>query len=89
MSTKEQRNQSNTSTQAAGGQQLTATNFAVHNQNTHATPTGQVVRSWLNDIGFLSERNVDQETWMTLVERDAVAADIEAGLRDGNQNGAH
>ena len=89
MSTREQRNEHNTSTQAAAGQQLTAANLAVHNQNIRAMPTGQAVRSWLNDIEASNGRHVDEEAWRTLVARDPIAADIEAVVRGGNQNGTH
>lgn len=89
MSTREQRNEPNASTQAAGGQQLTAANLAAHNQNTGAMPAGQAVRSWLNDIEASGERHLDEEAWRRLVERDGMAADIEAAVRGGNQNGAH
>lgn len=89
MSTREQRNEPNTSTQAAGGQHLTAANLATHNQNTRAVSAGQAVRSWLNDIETSSERHVDEEAWRRLVATDSMAADIEAVVRGGNQRQAH
>ena len=89
MSTGEQHNEPNTSTQASGGQQLTATNLAAHNQNTRAMPARQAVRSWLNDIETSSERHVDEDAWRRLVATDSMAADIEAVVRGGNQRGAH
>ena len=89
MSTREQRNEHNTSTQAAAGQQLTAANLAVHNQNIRAMPTGQAVRSWLNDIEASNGRHVDGEAWRRLVATDHMAADIEAVVGGGHQRGAH
>lgn len=88
MSIEEQRNNSDTSTQVIGGPQLTTANLAANNCNTSTMTTNQAVRSWLNNTGTASRRYVDGETWMRLVERDPVAADIEAALRGGNQNGA-
>lgn len=89
MASREQRNELNTSTQSAGGQQLTATNLTAHNQNTRAMPAGQAVRSWLNDIDTSDGRHVNEEAWTRLVARDPLAADIEATVRGGNQNGTH
>lgn len=89
MSIEEQRNEPTTSTQATAGLQLTAANLAAHNRNTTMMPPGHAVRSWLNDAGIPRGRHVDNETWAELIERDDVAADIEAILRGGgNQNGA-
>ena len=89
MSTGEQHNEPNGSTQASGGQQLTATNLAAHNQNTRAMPARQAMRSWLNDIEASSERHVDEGAWRRLVATDPVAAEIEAAARGGSQRGAH
>ena len=84
MSTREQRNGPNNSTQAAAGQQLTAANLAAHNQNIRAMPAGQAVRSWVNDIEASNGRHADEEAWRRLVARDPVAAEIEAAVRGGN-----
>jgi hypothetical protein len=78
MSIQEQRNEPNTSAQAIGGSQLTAANLDAHNRNTSTVPAGHAVRSWF----------VDSETWAELVERDQLAADIEATMHGGNQSGA-
>jgi hypothetical protein len=89
MSIEQQRhNEPGTLTQATSGPQLTAANLAAHNYNTSMMTTGQAVRSWLNDNGASHGRYVDSETWARLVGRDTVAADIEAIVRGGNQNGA-
>lgn len=88
MSTREQRNEPNPSTQAAGGQQLTAANLAAHNRNTATMTTSHAVRSWLDDTVVSGGRHVDDETWRRLAARDRMAADIEAALSGGNQNGA-
>jgi hypothetical protein len=84
----QQRNKPGTSTQAMGGPQLTAANLAAHNHNTSTMTTGQAVRSWLNDNEASHGRYVDSETWARLIERDTMAADIEAIVRGENQNGA-
>jgi hypothetical protein len=89
MSTREQRSEPNSSTQASGGQQLTATNLAAHNQNNRAVSAGQAVRSWLNDIDTSNGRHVDGEAWRRLVATDHMAADIEAVVGGGHQRGAH
>ena len=88
MSIEEQRNEPDTSTQAIGGPQLTAANLAAHNRNTPTMPPGHAVRSWLNDTGTTRRRHVDGATWADTVNGDPMAADIEATLPGGNQNGA-
>lgn len=88
MSTEEQRNEPGISTPATGGSQLTAANLAAHNRNTPAMPPGHAIRSWLNDTGTPSGRHVDGATWAVIVDGDPMAADMEAALRGGNQNGA-
>lgn len=88
MSIEQQRTEPDGSAQATGGQPLTAANLAAHNSNTLTMTAGQSVRSWLNNTGTFNGRYVDSETWARLVERDHVAADIEAAVRGGNQNGA-
>lgn len=88
MSIEQQRNEPDTSTQAIGGSQLTTANLAAHNRNTPTMPPGHAVRSWLNDTGTTSRRHVDGATWADIVDGDDMAADIEAALPGGNQNGA-
>jgi hypothetical protein len=74
--------------QAIGGSQLTAANLDAHNRNTSTVPAGHAVRSWLNSTRVPGGRFVDSETWAELVERDQLAADIEATMHGGNQSGA-
>jgi len=50
--------------------------------------TDHAVRSWLNDTVASGGRSVDDETWRGIAARDRMAADIDAALRGGNQNGA-
>jgi hypothetical protein len=88
MSIQEQRNEPETSTQTTGGPRLTAANLDAHNRNTSTMPAGHAVRSWLNNTRTPGGRFVDSETWAGLVERDQLAADIDAAARIGNQNGA-
>jgi hypothetical protein len=88
MSIEQQRNNSDTSAQAMRGPQLTTANLAEHDQNSSRMTASQAVRSWLNNTVTSSGLSVDDETWARLVERDAMAADIEAIVRGGNQNGA-
>jgi hypothetical protein len=88
MSIEQQRNEPSASAQAIGGQPLTAANLAAHNRNTSMTAAGQSVRSWLDNIGTLSRRHVDGETWAGIVRRDPMAADIEAIVPSGNQDRA-
>ena len=88
MSIEEQRNEFATSAQTVEGSQLTAANLAAHNRNTATMTTGHAVRSWLNDTIASGGRSVDDETWRGIAARDRMAADIEAALSGGNQNGA-
>lgn len=79
-----------TSPQGNHGHPLTASNLALHQQNTTAIPVDHAIRSWLNSNGSgTSPRvHVDNRIWMDLVERDPVAAAIEAATRDGgNKSG--
>ena len=87
MSTEQQRNGSGASAQATGGPQLTVANLATHDRDTSMMTADHAVRSWLNSTGTPTGRHVDDETWAWLVRRDRLAADIEAALRGGNQNG--
>jgi len=86
MSIEEKRNVPETSAQAIGGTPLTVSNLAEHNRDASTTTAAQAVRSWLNDTETSSGRYVDDETWAETVGRDALAADIEATLRGGNQS---
>lgn len=88
MSIEQQRNNPDASAQAIEHPRLTAANLDRHNRDTLTTTAGHSVRSWLNDTVTSSGRSVDDETWARLVERDLLAADIEAAVRRGNQNGA-
>ena len=88
----EQQNPNNptASPQVNRGHPLTASNLALHQQNTTAIPIDHAICSWLNSSGSGTSPpvHVDNETWMRLVERDPVAAAIEAATRDGgNKSG--
>ena len=65
---------------------LTATNLAMHEQNTATVSTNRAVRSWLNGSGTSPQVLVDDETWARLVERDPVAAAIDDAIRGGVQS---
>jgi hypothetical protein len=86
----EQQNPNNptASPQVNRGHPLTASNLALHQQNTTAIPIDHAICSWLNSSGSGTSPpvHVDNETWMRLVERDPVAAAIEAATRDGGNN---
>jgi hypothetical protein len=88
MSIEQQRNNPDTSAQATGRPRLTAANLDRHNRDTLTMTAGQSVRSWLNDTVTPSGRSVDDETWASIVEGDPLAADIEAIVRGGHQDGA-
>lgn len=86
MSIEKQSNGPDASAQSLNGTQLTAANLAAHLQQTATISTKDAVRSWLNDSENPRRASVDRETWMLLVDRDPVAAAIEAGTRGGNQS---
>lgn len=76
------------SPQVNRGHPLTASNLALHEQNTTTIPIDHTIRSWLNSSGSGTSPpvHVDNESWMDLVERDPVAAAIEAATRGGGNN---
>ena len=88
MSIEQQNNRPDTtSTQAVEGTPLTAANLDAHNRNASTVPAGHAVRSWLNNTRTPGGRFVDSETWARLVERDQLAADIDAAARGADRNG--
>jgi len=78
-------NDPTTSPQANRGHPLTASNLALHEQNMTTIPIDHAIRSWLDSSGSGTSPSfhVDNEIWMRLIERDPVAAAIEAATRDG------
>lgn len=81
-------NDPTTSPQANRGHPLTASNLALHEQNTTTISIDHAIRSWLSSSGSGTSPpvHVDNEIWMGLVKRDPVAAAIEAATRDGGNN---
>lgn len=81
-------NDSNASAQSDRSHRLTASNLALHEQNTTTISTDHAIHSWLNDSGTLPPVHVDDETWIRLFGREAVDAAIKAAIEnDGAQSG--
>lgn len=82
-------NDPNTSPQMTHGDLLTASNLALHEQNTTTISINHAIHSWLNGSGSGTSPpvHVDNEAWMRLVQRDPGAADIEAAVGIGGDRG--
>jgi hypothetical protein len=76
-------NDRNAAAQADRGHPLTASNLALHEQNTPTMPTDRAIHSWLDGNGTSPLVHVDNGTWTRLVDRDLVAAAIDAATRGG------
>jgi hypothetical protein len=87
MSIKQQNsNDADVSAQVHRADRLTASNLASHDQQTATTSTSHAARSWLTGTGTLPHVRVDNGAWARLVERDPVAAAIEAASHRGGQS---
>jgi hypothetical protein len=67
------------------GTPLTAANLAVREREISPMPSNQAVREWLAMSGNSDRRNLDMEAWMQLIERDPVAAAIEAATHNAKR----
>jgi hypothetical protein len=75
----------NASAQVDRDRRLTSSNLALHEQNTTRMSTDHAILSWLDASRTSPPVPVDNETWIRLVERDLVAAAIDAATGGGKQ----